>query len=368
MRSRVKPPRRAFLVALAVLLATARGAGGQKADDADKWISFSPAGEAFTALVPVRLAVKRQPAAAGVASPGGLLYAAKGRDSVAYLVWSLESPRAAGDQTSAISDHLDSCAELAWNMIVAPDEERARRNPRFRPEARYGMSYERDAHDGYFMREYRIKLNDQRGGAYVFTDGSRAYVAAAYGPAAGAANVAKFLDSFAVKLPGRDDSIKMPPRPNGDSPGALGTGSGSGAGVGGGQGGGGVGPGRGGNTGGGDRAATPQAERTPGAPCGSGDDRAFRPGELTRRATIFARPEPTYTEWARKFSVTGTVRVRAILKADGTVGSAAALTRLPHGLTRKALEAMRAIKFEPAEKDGCKVSQYVTVDYNFNIY
>jgi hypothetical protein len=29
---------------------------------------------------------------------------------------------------------------------------------------------------------------------------------------------------------------------------------------------------------------------------------------------------------------------------------------------------MHAISFEPAEKDGCKVSQYVTVDYNFNIY
>lgn len=367
MPSRVKPPRRAALAALAILLAAARAAGAQQADDADTWISLSPAGEAFTALVPVKPAVKTQPAAAGVASPGGRLYAAKGRDSVAYLVWSLDHPTAAGDQASDVSDYLDSCAELAWNMIVAPEEKRAQRDPSFRPQARYGMAYERDVRDGYSMREYLINLNDRRGRAYVFTDGSRAYVAAAYGPAAGASNVEKFLDSFAVRLAGSDDAIRMPPRSSVGSPGAGGTGFGIGGGMASGQGGGGVGPGRGGNTGGGERAAAP-AERAPGTPCGSGDDRAYPPRELTRRAQIIDRPEPSYTEWARKFSVTGSVRVRAILKADGTVGSAAAFTRLPHGLTRAAIEAMRRIRFEPAEKDGCKVSQYVIVDYNFNIY
>jgi outer membrane biosynthesis protein TonB len=154
----------------------------------------------------------------------------------------------------------------------------------------------------------------------------------------------------------------MPRRPIGDQPGA---GSGGGApGIGVGQG---IGPGRVGNAGGGERAGTPEAARPPGAPCG-GDERTFRPGEVTRRARLLTRPEPVYTVWARRFYVTGAVRARAILKADGTVGGVAAITRLPHGLTRKALEAMSAIKFEPAEKDGCKVSQYVTIDYNFNIY
>jgi TonB family protein len=366
MPSRMKPPRRAAFAALAVLLVGARAAGARQADDADEWINLSPAGEAFAVLVPVKPDVKTQPPMVDIASPGGRLYAATGRGSVTYLVWSLERPPAAGDQASDVSDYLDSCAELAWNMIVAPEEKRAQRNPAFRPGARYGMAYERDAQDGYSMREYRINLNDRRGTAYVFTDGSRAYVAAAYGPAAGDVNVEKFLASFAVRLSGRDDPIKMPPRPNGDSPGAGGAGLRIGGAKGGGEGVG-VGPGRGGNTGGGS-GPPPEAARAPGTPCESGDGRAFKFSELTRHATIFARPEPSYTEWARRFSVTGTVRVRAILKADGTVGSIAAMTRLPHGLTRQAIAAMRATRFEPAEKDGCKVSQYVTVDYIFNLY
>jgi outer membrane biosynthesis protein TonB len=44
------------------------------------------------------------------------------------------------------------------------------------------------------------------------------------------------------------------------------------------------------------------------------------------------------------------------------------VSRLPDGLTEKAIEAARRISFTPAEKDGRKVSQYVTIEYNFNIY
>jgi outer membrane biosynthesis protein TonB len=41
---------------------------------------------------------------------------------------------------------------------------------------------------------------------------------------------------------------------------------------------------------------------------------------------------------------------------------------LPDGLTEKAMEAARRIQFTPAEKDGRRVSQYATINYNFNIY
>jgi outer membrane biosynthesis protein TonB len=37
-------------------------------------------------------------------------------------------------------------------------------------------------------------------------------------------------------------------------------------------------------------------------------------------------------------------------------------------LTEKAIEAAKRIQFIPAEKDGHKVSQYVVISYNFNIY
>jgi hypothetical protein len=57
-----------------------------------------------------------------------------------------------------------------------------------------------------------------------------------------------------------------------------------------------------------------------------------------------------------------------VLNANGSVTGVTPMTRLPDGLTEKAIEAAHRVKFSPAEKDGRKVSQYVTIDYNFNIY
>ena len=57
-----------------------------------------------------------------------------------------------------------------------------------------------------------------------------------------------------------------------------------------------------------------------------------------------------------------------VLAADGTVQNIVPLATLPEGLTEQAIEAARDIEFKPASKDGRPVSQYVTVEYNFNIY
>ncbi|HEV7902477.1 MAG TPA: energy transducer TonB [Pyrinomonadaceae bacterium] len=152
----------------------------------------------------------------------------------------------------------------------------------------------------------------------------------------------------------------------------LSSGSGDGNGIGEGKGGGvgagrgtGYGPGEGYNTGGG-----------PAKPGGGGEGgnggidygRNFRVNEVTRKASITSKPEPLYTEEARKNQVTGTVRLRLVLSASGQVTGITPLTKLPDGLTEKAIEAARRIAFIPAEKDGRKVSQYVTIEYNFNIY
>jgi TonB family protein len=145
-----------------------------------------------------------------------------------------------------------------------------------------------------------------------------------------------------------------------------GIGTGTGGGVGSGEGGG-VGPGRGGNTGGGDRR---DGGGGPGGGGGGGPDysKPFPAREVTRKAQITSKPEPLYTEEARKNQVTGTVRLRLILGASGSVSGITPVSRLPDGLTEKAIEAARRISFTPAEKDGRKVSQYVTIEYNFNIY
>jgi TonB family protein len=144
-----------------------------------------------------------------------------------------------------------------------------------------------------------------------------------------------------------------------------GIGTGTGGGVGSGEGGG-VGPGRGGNTGGGDRN---DGGGGPGGGGGGTDySKTFAARDVTRKAQITSKPEPLYTEEARKNQVTGTVRLRLILGASGSVSGITPVSRLPDGLTEKAIEAARKIRFSPAEKDGRKVSQYVTIEYNFNIY
>ncbi|HZH30287.1 MAG TPA: energy transducer TonB [Pyrinomonadaceae bacterium] len=90
--------------------------------------------------------------------------------------------------------------------------------------------------------------------------------------------------------------------------------------------------------------------------------------DVTRKAVINHKPAPEYTVEARHNTVTGGVRLRLVLAADGTVRNIVPLTTLPDGLTEEAVEAARDIEFTPAEKDGRAVSQYATVEYNFNIY
>lgn len=90
--------------------------------------------------------------------------------------------------------------------------------------------------------------------------------------------------------------------------------------------------------------------------------------ELTRKAVQVFRPEPLYTELARREHITGTVTLRLFLRSDGKVSNIVAVSRLRHGLTENAVRAAGKIKFIPAVKDGRRVSQYVNVRYNFNIY
>jgi TonB family protein len=149
-----------------------------------------------------------------------------------------------------------------------------------------------------------------------------------------------------------------------------GTGNGIGTGTGGGVGsgeGGGVGPGRGGNTGGGDRH---EGGGGPGGGGGGGTDynKVFNGRDVTVKARITSKPEPQYTEEARKNQISGTVTLRAVLSASGQVTNIRAVSRLPFGLTEKAIAAASRIQFTPAQKDGRAVSQYVQIEYNFNLY
>lgn len=94
----------------------------------------------------------------------------------------------------------------------------------------------------------------------------------------------------------------------------------------------------------------------------------FRQAEVARKAVIVYKPEPGFTGEARRENVTGVVRLRAVLSSTGKVTNVRVVKWLPAGLTDNAIKAARHILFFPARKDGRPVSQYVVLEYNFNIY
>lgn len=146
-----------------------------------------------------------------------------------------------------------------------------------------------------------------------------------------------------------------------------GTGNGIGTGQGGGIGpgeGGGIGPGRGGNIGGGDRN---DGGGGPGGG-GGGYDRIFTGKDVTSKARLISKPEPQYTEDARKNQITGTVVLKVVFASNGSVTNIRTVSGLPYGLTERAIAAARQIKFVPATKDGHQVSMWMQLEYNFNLY
>lgn len=101
---------------------------------------------------------------------------------------------------------------------------------------------------------------------------------------------------------------------------------------------------------------------------GQTEEKPYSPKEVTTKAVIKKRPAPKYTKEARKHSTSGSVVLRAVLSSDGQVKDIRAVVGLPYGLTERAIEAARKIKFVPAIKDGHAVSQYVQIEYNFLLF
>jgi len=90
--------------------------------------------------------------------------------------------------------------------------------------------------------------------------------------------------------------------------------------------------------------------------------------EVTTRAIITYKPEPGFTEKARSQNTSGVVRLRVVLGSDGLVRNIVAIKRLPNGLTERAIEAARKIRFTPATLQGRPVSQAVVLEYNFEVF
>lgn len=150
--------------------------------------------------------------------------------------------------------------------------------------------------------------------------------------------------------------------------GGVGTNNGTGIGEGNGPG---FGPGRDGNIGG--DSKTIGGGGKSGAHGGDNPnpddpDHVFTGDRVTTRARVISKPEPQYTEEARRAQITGTVVLRVVFSRTGQVTDIRPIQSLSAGLTEKAIAAARQIRFVPATRNGQAVSMYMQLEYNFNLY
>jgi TonB family protein len=127
------------------------------------------------------------------------------------------------------------------------------------------------------------------------------------------------------------------------SGGGIGAGKGTGIGIGVG---GGVGQGSGGGYGGG----------------------VFKVGGGVAAPVPLYKPEPEFTEEARRAKHQGTVMLALIVGPDGRTRDIRVVRRLGMGLDEKAIDSARQWKFQPATKDGKPVAVAINIEVDFTLH
>jgi TonB family protein len=106
-------------------------------------------------------------------------------------------------------------------------------------------------------------------------------------------------------------------------------------------------------------------------PAGGADDRyagdTVEPMTAYLKPTILYREKAKYTEDARRTGVHGTVVLSVVFRVDGAITNIRVIRGLPDGLTEKAIEAARRIRFQPAVRNGAPVSVRGTLEFTFNL-
>src|SRR3569832_865904 len=94
-------------------------------------------------------------------------------------------------------------------------------------------------------------------------------------------------------------------------------------------------------------------------------DRIYIGKETDQKVRLLTKPEPSYTQEARANKIAGTVILKVVFTSRGTVENIHVIRELPNGLTERAIEAAKKIKFTPAVKDGHPVSMWMQLEYVF---
>jgi TonB family protein len=93
----------------------------------------------------------------------------------------------------------------------------------------------------------------------------------------------------------------------------------------------------------------------------------FKKGEISPPRRISGQ-EPGFSEDARISKYQGTMVISLVVDPSGTATDLAIMTPLGLGLDEKAVEAVRAWKFEPGTKDGQPVAVKTMVEVDFHLY
>ncbi len=88
----------------------------------------------------------------------------------------------------------------------------------------------------------------------------------------------------------------------------------------------------------------------------------------TKGANLLTKPRATYTDLARFYEITGSTNLRVTFLATGEIGAVTPVTKLPFGLTSQAINAARAIRFEPAIRNGQTINVTKQIIYSFTLY
>jgi len=152
------------------------------------------------------------------------------------------------------------------------------------------------------------------------------------------------LPQMQSNMPWGDPQGVLGPASNGPGTGG-GIGSGEGTGIGSGKGGG-LGPGEGGGTGGG----------------------VFSVGGSVIAPIPIYKPEPPYSEEARKAKYQGTVVLMIVVDTQGSVVDTRVVKPLGLGLDEKAVETVRTWKFKPGMRNGVPVPVRVMVEVSFRLF
>jgi TonB family protein len=314
--------------AMSVILLSAT-ASMPRSQNPPSWVEVSPDEEFFKVQMPQQPRQEQLKNTYGQLHLSGRIYAASAADSTSYALWSFVDLNYSAHPAQDSQAYLDACADLVWESLLKPLRDKLPKDK----ESVARMTYRSEISNGPLPgREYLIALGDLTGATRFYTADARIYVLVILSGAPRATETENFFTSFIMKtrLPGAATLAADP---------LVGS----------------------------DNRNVPNPTVDVGAG-GPDYNRVFAPRETTEKTRILSKAEPRYTESARKYGVQGTVVLRAVFSKEALVTNIKVVKGLPHGLTQSAIAAAKGIEFTPASKDGHPVSQYMQLEYNFNLY